>query len=224
MTMTTPSPAAPLSKCRSAVDTRREAILDVATQVFLEEGFAAASMSTIAARLGGSKGTLYNYFKSKDELFEAYVQRRCALTQDGIQSEGRPGETIAEALTRIGRSYCRIVLSDENLRHFRLICAEAERSPEFGKAFYEAGPGKGHRRMADQLRTWAEEGRLKLDDPWLAAQQFLALCQNRWFKARLANYMPAPTEEDIAAEVKGAVDTFLRAFGAGADLADSARR
>ncbi|MGH6965637.1 MAG: TetR/AcrR family transcriptional regulator, partial [Phenylobacterium sp.] len=44
-------------------DARREAILDVAQEVFLEEGFANASMSTIAARLGGSKGTLYNYFK-----------------------------------------------------------------------------------------------------------------------------------------------------------------
>ena len=41
-------------------DARREAILDVASDVFLEEGYANASMSTIAARLGGSKGTLYN--------------------------------------------------------------------------------------------------------------------------------------------------------------------
>ena len=223
MTMTSTPTAAPLSKSRSAVDARRDAILDVATQVFLEEGFAAASMSTIAARLGGSKGTLYNYFKSKDELFEAYVQRRCALTQDGIQSEGHPEETIAEALTRIGRSYMRTVLSDENLSHFRLICAEAERTPEFGKAFYDAGPGRGHRRMADQLQKWAEEGRLKLDDPWLAAQQFLAMCQNRWFKARMANYLPEPSEEQIAQEVKGAVDTFLRAFGAGKDLEESGR-
>jgi AcrR family transcriptional regulator len=221
---TTAATAAPLSKCRMSVDSRRDAILDVAEKVFLEEGFAAASMSTIAARLGGSKGTLYNYFKSKDELFEAYVQRRCALTQHGIQSEGRPGETIREALTRIGLSYVRTVLSNENLRHFRLICAEAERSPEFGRAFYEAGPGKGHRRMADQLQLWAEAGRLQLDDPWLAAQQFLAMCQNRWFKARLANYLPEPTTAEMEAEVKGAVDTFLRAFGAGADLADSARR
>ena len=34
-------------------------------------------MSTIAARLGGSKGTLYNYFKSKEELFEAYIRETC---------------------------------------------------------------------------------------------------------------------------------------------------
>ena len=47
-------------------DQRREAILQVAREVFFEYGYSAASMSTIAARLGGSKGTLYNYFKNKE--------------------------------------------------------------------------------------------------------------------------------------------------------------
>ena len=65
-------------------DARRGAILDAAEKVFLEEGFAAASMSAIAARVGGSKGTLYNYFKSKEALFEAYVQRHCAWQQEAM--------------------------------------------------------------------------------------------------------------------------------------------
>src|ERR1700748_881544 len=64
-------------KPRSHRDSRREAILDVATEVFLEVGYSCASMSAIAARVGGSKGTLYNYFKSKEELFEAFVRRSC---------------------------------------------------------------------------------------------------------------------------------------------------
>ncbi|MFT3998253.1 MAG: helix-turn-helix domain-containing protein, partial [Asticcacaulis sp.] len=66
-------------KSRPDKDTRREAILDVASRIFLEEGFDAASMSAIAARVGGSKGTLYNYFKNKEELFEAFVDRHCVL-------------------------------------------------------------------------------------------------------------------------------------------------
>ncbi len=39
-------------------DLKRDTILSIARQVFMEEGYAAASMSTIAARVGGSKGTL----------------------------------------------------------------------------------------------------------------------------------------------------------------------
>src|SRR6201996_5918804 len=93
-----------LTKTKLDRDQRRELILDVAQEVFLEEGFANASMSVIAARLGGSKGTLYNYFKSKDELFNAYVERRC-LWQDEIFAAPHKGETVEQTLCRIGRAY-----------------------------------------------------------------------------------------------------------------------
>src|SRR5437763_16491787 len=95
-------------------DRKRRQILDVAREVFLEEGFAAASMSTIAARLGGSKGTLYNYFKSKDELFAAYVERRCLWQQDQI-FEILPGEAPEAALLRIGRSCLGHILNEAPL-------------------------------------------------------------------------------------------------------------
>jgi AcrR family transcriptional regulator len=203
----------PLSKSRPARDARREAILDVAQQVFLEEGLAAASMSSIAARLGGSKGTLYNYFKSKDELFEAYVQRRCVFNQQEIHFGPVVEGSVREGLTRLGRAFLRSVLSDDNLRHFRLITAEAERSPEIGRAFYEAGPLRGATRLAVQLQAWVEEGRLKLKDPVVAAHHFLGLCQNRYFKARLCNAIPELTKAQIESEADAAVETFLLAFG-----------
>lgn len=204
-----------LTKPRLDRDARREAILDVAEDVFLEEGFAAASMSTIAGRLGGSKGTLYNYFKSKDELFEAYVQRRCVLNHESIYDHAPDGEMVADALTRLGQAYLRRVLSDENLRHFRLIVAEAERSPEIGRAFYETGPARGAQRLADRISEWVSAGRLEAADPLMAARQFLSLCSNHYFKARLCNALPELTDEQVDAEVTGAVDTFLRAFRPG---------
>ncbi len=58
-------------------DAKRRAIIDVARAAFLAEGYAATSMSEIAAKLGGSKGTLYNYFRSKEELFEAFMAETC---------------------------------------------------------------------------------------------------------------------------------------------------
>ncbi|HEX3701632.1 MAG TPA: TetR/AcrR family transcriptional regulator [Phenylobacterium sp.] len=193
-------------------DARREAILDVAEEVFVEQGFAAASMSEIAARLGGSKGTLYNYFRSKDELFEAYVLRRCVLNLDDIYVVRAEGEHIGEVLMRLGRAYLGRVLSDDNLRHFRLIIAEAERNPEIGRAFYEAGPLKGSGRLAEHIGKWAAEGKLKVADPQRAADQFLGLCQNRYFKQRLCNYVPELTTAQVETEVAAAVATFLRAF------------
>jgi len=201
------------AKPRLDRDARRDAILEVAEEVFLEEGFGAASMSTIAARLGGSKGTLYNYFKSKDELFEAYVLRRCVVNLDLIYDLPAEGDQVEETLTRLGRAYLRRILAELNLRHFRLIVAEAERSPEIGKAFYEAGPARGVARLAERIGQWAALGRLEADVPEQAAHQFIALCQNRYFKQRLCNAIPELTDDQAETEVAAAVKTFLRAYG-----------
>ena len=201
-----------LTKTRLDRDARRELILDVAQSVFLEEGFANASMSVIAARLGGSKGTLYNYFKSKDELFNAYVERRC-LWQDEIFAAPVDGEAPEATLRRIGRAYLTRVLTDFNLRNFRLIVAEAARSPEIGEIFYNAGPRMGAERVAELLAGMASAGHLDLDDPLEAAHQFLGMVQNRYFKARLCNAIPELTAKQIEDEAGLAVRTFLRAFG-----------
>jgi AcrR family transcriptional regulator len=203
-----------LSKTRLDRDARRELILDVAQAVFLEEGFANASMSTIAARLGGSKGTLYNYFKSKDDLFNAYVLRRC-LWQDEIFALPLENEAPNETLRRIGRAYLTRVLTDFNLRNFRLISAEAERSPDIGLTFYNAGPRLGGERVAELLAGMAKAGHLDLDgeDPLDVAHQFLGLVQSRYFKARLCNAIPELTAKQIEDEAALATRTFLRAFG-----------
>src|ERR1700756_1305734 len=90
-------------------DQRREAILKIAQQVFLEEGYAAASMSTIAARVGGSKGTLYNYFRSKAELFVAVIQNLCEIQQNHMFDI--PDPDIRKFMTELGRRFARMLLS-----------------------------------------------------------------------------------------------------------------
>jgi AcrR family transcriptional regulator len=195
-------------------DARREAILDVAAGVFLEEGYANASMSTIAAKVGGSKGTLYNYFKNKEELFAAYVVRHCAWQRDAMFEIESDLSDIREALIKTGRIYLSIVLSDFSMANFRVIVAEAQRAPEIGKAFFEAGPRSGAKRLGETLQKAVGSGQLKMDDPVHAAQQFIGLCQNRLLKARLCNVMAEPTAEEIDREVLPAVRMFLAAYGA----------
>jgi AcrR family transcriptional regulator len=201
------------AKPRLDRDARREAILDVAAEVFLEEGYDAASMSTIAARVGGSKSTLYNYFKSKEEIFQAHIERYCDWQRDvmfGLLDDSADLKTV---LTNVGRRYVSNVLSDRNMRHFRLIVAAAERSPDLGKAFYEAGPRRGAAFLGEFLARMRAEGHIQAADPVVAAHQFIGLCQNRLLKARLTNYVGEPTPAEVDAEVAAAVDTFLAAFG-----------
>src|SRR5262245_59317728 len=58
---------------------KRRQIIDGAREVFLAQGFDAASMGEIARQAGVSKGTLYVYFDSKEALFEATVEAECLV-------------------------------------------------------------------------------------------------------------------------------------------------
>ena len=81
---------------------RRAEILDAATAVFAEHGFAAADVQEIADKTGVGKGTVYRYFPSKEELFLAAVDhgmRRLKATVDAaIVGVERPLERIAKGV------------------------------------------------------------------------------------------------------------------------------
>ena len=64
----------PLSH-RRRPEARSGEILDAALAVFSEEGFSAAKMEAVANRAGLSKGAVYLYFKSKDAILEALIER-----------------------------------------------------------------------------------------------------------------------------------------------------
>jgi AcrR family transcriptional regulator len=192
---------------------RREMILDVATEVFLSEGYAATSMSSIAAKLGGSKGTLYNYFKSKEELFLAYVQRNCDVHRKEV------GELLTEegearaVLTAYARRYLRVFTSEKTLQNWRVISAESAKNPEMGRMFYESGPLRGAQLLADYIDKAVSRGELVIKDTLGAAHQFLALIHGRMIKARLLNYLPVPSDDEINAEVESALFVFFSAYG-----------
>src|ERR1700735_2390989 len=97
-----------------ARDQRREAILNVAREVFFELGYSAASMSAIAARLGGSKGTLYNYFKNKEELFEAQVRDLCGHGADRMVDPPLQEDPI-QALPAFGERYLQHLYSEQTV-------------------------------------------------------------------------------------------------------------
>ena len=211
------SPSAPAPAfakwVRGADVDRRASILDVADQVFLKTGFQAASMSEIAARLGGSKGTLYNYFPSKEDLFLACVARHCELLRVQMSSLTTEGGDVRETLAKLGRRYVQVVSSDDVVRKFRMVVAEAERVPELARTFYETGPARGAEQLASYLESAMRDGVLIEADAKRAANHFLGLCYNGLWKARLCNAAPAPNAASIERDVADAVRIFMAAYG-----------
>jgi len=200
------------SKREGKRDERRETILDVARDCFLVYGYAATSMSAIAARLGGSKGTLYNYFKSKDELFGAMMQRQCGELQDNLFDVAQVNGDPRKRLAHFARAFLETLLSPDALAIHRLVVAESERFPELGRAFYESGPRLMMERIGHYLSELMGRGVLRRADPLVAAQHFKDLALSGVYNQRLWGVISDLTPEDLDKQMDCAVDTFLRAY------------
>ena len=209
-------------------DQRRQAILDIARETFLREGYAAASMSAIGARAGGSKATLYTYFPSKADLFAAVMADMCAQNRLELTSETDAAPDLETALRRLGRRYIDLMLSDELVTLHRLVVAESVRFPELGEALYAVGPQLGKATLAERLRRFIDAGALRageslhleggfagVDGPaFRMAGQFFDLCLSGLYRRRLWNIAQPITEADKAANVEAAVTVFMRAYAA----------
>jgi AcrR family transcriptional regulator len=197
-----------VSSPRLAADDRRQAIVDIARDVFLTEGYADASMSAIAARVGGSKGTLYNYFPSKEALFVAFMRQECEIEAEIAHALDHPDDDLCKALNHLGCKLVRFILSDKVLSVHRLVIAESQRFPELGRTFYEEGPRVGMVKFAEQFGRWMDQGRLRKADPMHAAEQFAELCKAGIHQRRLWN-VAIPTDAEVEANVDRAVAIFL---------------
>ena len=197
---------------------RREAIIDAARQVFFESGYTATSMSSIAARLGGCKGTLYNHFGNKEELFEALVRDFCTRRADRMLAtimEGRP----AESLTALAEQYLTHLSSEQGVKLLRGLVADSPLNPHLSRIFYALGPVRGRERLEAYLEACKAKGLINAPNCALAADEFLALCRS---STHLEVLLTSPlTPKEIRAQAAQVVGTFMRLYGDGCGTASS---
>ena len=125
---------------RLAPEARRAELLAAALEVFVELGFERATLQDVADRAGVTKGALYHYFESKDELFlelmrerlAAHVSRRQALVASAAPSTSREA-LLRELLEAIWAS----LEQPGMLAITRLILTELPKFPEIGRRFFE---------------------------------------------------------------------------------------
>lgn len=205
--------APPPSKREERRDERRDGILDVGRDCFLADGYAATSMSSIAARLGGSKGTLYNYFKSKEELFEAVMQRQCGALAETLFDVTDDGQAPRERLEYFAGTFLKRLLTEESLGIHRVVVSESGRFPELGRMFYDMGPRVILTKIAGYLSDLMDQGVMRRADPLVAAQQFKDLAISGVLQPRVWGVILGDmTDAEVETQVNNAVDTFLRAY------------
>jgi TetR/AcrR family transcriptional repressor of mexJK operon len=181
--------------------------------MFMDHGYAAASMSRIAIRSGCSKATLYDYFPSKGHLFAAAMAARCKQMSSQIRALDGSGATFRECLYRLGENATALFFSDDWIATLRLVIAESGRFPELGRILLDPGAANGTKRVAEFLSHGIAQGALKPGDTNEMASTYIDLIESDRHARRLWNVEPEPSLETIACYAARATDLFLAIYG-----------
>lgn len=109
---------------RVKTEERRQTILEKAQALFTKKGFTETSMSEIAKQLGGSKATLYNYFKSKEEIFAAVMEDAAVKAVSSVFHDLAVEKPLQETLTEFGAGYLKFIMKPEILAIHKMALME----------------------------------------------------------------------------------------------------
>lgn len=194
---------------RCTAEVRSHAIVAAATEVFLERGYADASVDAIVERAGGSKATVYALFGNKEGLFEAAITQGCGLFA-ALLGAVRTDTTLEDNLRQVARAYLEVVFDPKRLALFRLVTGESGRHPEIGDIFFRNAPRNGTKIIADLFRERAALGQLNAPEPELLASYFLSALRGDLFLRALFNPTRTPTAKEIEQHIEFVIATFLR--------------
>ena len=150
---------------------RRARILEGAARVFAREGYEGASMAGIASETGVSKGTLYNYFPSKQKLFGACVDHviRGLSATVGKSDNDNPLEQV-ENLVRSFLTYFH-----SNPRYVELLMRERSDFPQRQGETYMQFRKERRKAWSQRFAKWMEDGTFRRMEPDRAVDVMLNL-------------------------------------------------
>lgn len=156
-------------------EARPAELLEAALDIFFEKGFAAARLDDIAARAGVSKGTVYLYYHSKEDVFEALIraipQANVEIAQKMIGESEEAADVLLERMLRFMSS----LIQDEKMQKFpRLIIGEAGRFPKLAQMYKDAVISRGIALLSSVIERGIKEGQFRKIDPRRAAYAALA--------------------------------------------------
>jgi len=175
MNPTSPAPARARTQAAPRWQRRKEArpaeILDAALDEFVTRGFAAARLEDIGKRAGCTKGTIFVYFDSKQELFKAVVRANVLplIAHAESLAEHHDGP-VRDLLVQILRSRWESVVNSRLSGLPKLIFSEAGSFPDLARFYLDEVIGRGHAVIVRVLRAGVASGEFRegLDVDYLA--------------------------------------------------------
>jgi len=190
---------------------KREQILRTASQLFIDRGFDAVSMDTIASEAGVSKQTVYSHFGCKEDLFAASIEAKCVEFNlgDALADLERP---LEEALNDFALALVELLKTDDVIKLSRILMARAAESTELSEIAWQVSSRRTLTELQHYLEQQVARQKLVIDDCDLAARQFLSMINGLWHKKQLMGMTSEDELQNLPQYVASCVDLFLKGY------------
>jgi AcrR family transcriptional regulator len=163
-------------KWKRQPDERPDQILQAAVEVFSEKGFRAATMDEVAAAAGITKGTIYLYFSSKEELFVEMARRQFGRALDLLgEVELEESDDFEEMTRRLGREFLRVMMDPQVTKVIPLLVAEYNHIPALQSLYRDQLIPQVNLQIAGLLEVGMEFGPLRRMDAVIASRCLMGM-------------------------------------------------
>jgi len=150
---------------------KRDRILASALKVFAQKGFFGAKVSDVAEEAGVADGTIYLYFKSKDDLLISVFERQMESINVELTQAMAGGKDAMDKLRRFIRTYIQLVQS--NRHGTEVITIELRQSAKFMKEYQNPRFAEFLKLLASIIDEGQKQGKLRADIPAQVAARAL---------------------------------------------------
>lgn len=160
------SAASPSPKWRRRKEARPAEIVQAAYRVFSEKGFAAAKLDDVAAEAGVSKGSLYLYFETKQDIFEAVIREAVAPNIGAVEAmadawPGKFDQLVRMVIPRV----VEIASASRMGGVLKMVIAESGNFPEVARIWHDAVAARGLGLLTRLVERAQERGEVRPGDP-----------------------------------------------------------
>lgn len=188
---------------------RKQKILEVAAKIFAKHGFDNTSISDITAKVGGSKATIYNYFRSKEEIFvcatEKFADEHKLNICNSLKDSDKP---IEESLFDFSSTLLRFLIRKEIIAAKRMIYSPTT-PKDVANFFYNEGPRNTRLLLTDYFDNQVKKGVLKQCDTEVLARQLTALLVYPFHEKLMLQVDLNPSDSEIDNHIKDTIDLLL---------------
>jgi AcrR family transcriptional regulator len=197
----------------SANTPKENAILEAATELFLDKGFKDVSITNIVQKAGCSRETVYRYFENKEEIFASIISNLMETYLTAMElAISLQTEDLREGLIDWSLSLLESTTDEKYIQFRRLVISEVNTRPEHGKLYFDMTYKKGTKAVADYFRLFQKRGRLKKIESNRLAAYFVGMILYEIVHTRVFAVRKKPSKSEIKKLVERTVDDFLEGY------------